>query len=282
MTPDPDAPIARPDPGPDLFRLDGKVALVTGAGGELASATALGFARAGASLVLTDRDEARLAKTAAAAEALGAACIAVPSDSSDQESIDRVFAALDERFGRLDVLLNAAGINPMQGRPEDFPMDIWAFVIDVNLTGYLRFAKAAGQRMIDGGRGGSIINISSISGTSALGRGNLAYGVSKAGVDQMTRELAVEWAWRGIRVNSIQPCQFLNDGLRALIADPDRRHLADHMVSGIPIGRMGRADEMVGPMLFLASDASSMVTGVNLPVDGGNRALNAGGTLPRA
>ncbi len=171
----------------------------------------------------------------------------MPSDSSDQASIDRVFAALDERFGRLDVLLNAAGINPMQGRPEDFPMEVWALVIDVNLTGYLRFAKAAGQRMIDGGRGGSIINISSISGTSALGRGNLAYGVSKAGVDQMTRELAVDWAWRGIRVNSIQPCQFLNDGLRALIADPARAHLADHMIAGIPIGRMGRSDEIVGP-----------------------------------
>jgi NAD(P)-dependent dehydrogenase (short-subunit alcohol dehydrogenase family) len=275
-----DAATSRPAPGPDLFRLDGRVALVTGAGGELASAAALGFARAGASLVVTDRDADRLAATAAAVEGLGAACLAVQSDSGDQASIDRVFEALDGRFGRVDVLLNAAGINPMQGRPEDFPMEIWALVIDVNLTGYLRFAKAAGRRMIDGGRGGSIINISSISGTSALGRGNLAYGVSKAGVDQMTRELAVDWAWRGIRVNSIQPCQFLNDGLRALIADPARTHLADRMIAGIPMGRMGRADEIVGPILFLASDASSMVTGVNLPVDGGNRALNAGGTLP--
>ena len=136
----------------------------TGAGGELASAAALGFARAGASLVITDRDAERLAATAAEVEAIGAECLAVPSDSGDQASIDRVFAALDERFGRVDVLVNAAGINPMQGRPEDFPMDIWALVIDVNLTGYLRFAKAAGRRMIEAGRGGSIINISSIAG----------------------------------------------------------------------------------------------------------------------
>jgi gluconate 5-dehydrogenase len=276
-----DAAASRPQPGPDLFRLDGRVALVTGAGGELASAAALGFARAGASLVITDRDADRLAATARSVEALGADCVAVPSDSGDQTSIDGVFEALDQRFGRVDVLLNAAGINPMQGRPEDFPMEVWALVIDVNLTGYLRFAKAAGRRMIDAGRGGSIINISSIAGTSALGRGNLAYGVSKAGVDQMTRELAVDWAWRGIRVNSIQPCQFLNDGLRAIIADPERAYLADRMIAGIPIGRMGRSDEIVGPILFLASDASSMVTGVNLAVDGGNRALNAGGTLPR-
>jgi NAD(P)-dependent dehydrogenase (short-subunit alcohol dehydrogenase family) len=269
-----------PSPGPDLFRLDGRVALVTGAGGELAGAAALGFARAGASLVLTDRDPDRLEATADAARALGAVCATVVAEVTDQAGVDAVFAHLDDVFGRVDVLLNAAGFNPMQASPEDFPMAIWDVVIDVNLTGYLRFAQRAGRRMIDGGRGGSIINISSIAGTSALGRGNLAYGVSKAGVDQLTRELAVEWAWRGIRVNSIQPCQFLNDGLRAIIADPARAHLADRMIAGIPIGRMGRADEIVGPILFLASDASSMVTGVNLPVDGGNRALNAGGSLP--
>ena len=275
---------ARPPatPGPDLFRLDGRVALVTGAGGELGRAAALGFARAGASLVVTDRDPVRLAESAAEIRALGASCVDVTGDVADQASIDRIFERLDDVFGRIDVLLNAAGINPMQGRPEDFPMAIWAQVIDVNLTGYLRFAQAAGRRMIASGRGGSIINISSIAAASALGRGSLAYGVSKAGVDQMTRELAVEWAWRGIRVNSIQPCQFLNDGLRAMTADPARAHLVERMLAGIPMGRMGRADEIVGPILFLASDASSMVTGINLPIDGGNHAMNPGGTLPSA
>ena len=112
------------------------------------------------------------------------------------------------------------------------------------------------------------------------GDGNLAFGVSKAGIDQMTRELAVEWAPRGIRVNSILPCQFLNSGLRGLVADPVRARTVERMVSGIPIGRMGEADEIVGPILFLASPAASMVTGVNLPVDGGNLAFNAGGSLP--
>ena len=141
-------------------------------------------------------------------------------------------------------------------------------------------AQAAARRMIAAGGGGSIVNVSSISGATALGRGNLAFGVSKAGVDQMTRELAVEWAIHRIRVNSILPCQFLNDGLRGVIADPAKTRIVERMIGGIPMGRMGRAEEIVGPILFLASPAAAMVTGVNLPVDGGNLAMNPGGSLP--
>ena len=127
---------------------------------------------------------------------------------------------------------------------------------------------------------GSIVNVSSIAGVSSLGRGNLGFGVSKAGVEQLTRELAVEWATSGVRVNAIRPCQFVNEGLQALIDDPAQRPLVDRMISGIPMGRMGQPDEIAGPVLFLASPASSMVTGAILPVDGGNMALNPGGSLP--
>ena len=123
----------------------------------------------------------------------------------------------------------------------------WEHVLRTNLTGYLLHAKAAAKRMTAGGRGGSIVNVSSISGASALGRGNLAFGVSKAGVDQLTRELAVEWAPRGIRVNSILPCQFLNAGLRGLVADPARTRTVERMIGGIPMGRMGEPEEIVGP-----------------------------------
>jgi NAD(P)-dependent dehydrogenase (short-subunit alcohol dehydrogenase family) len=130
------------------------------------------------------------------------------------------------------------------------------------------------------GEGGSIVNVSSIAGASALGRGNLGFGVSKAGVEQLTRELAVEWATSGVRVNAIRPCQFVNDGLQAMIDDPTKRPMVDRMIAGIPMGRMGQPDEIAGPVLFLASPASSMVTGVILPVDGGNRALNPGGSVP--
>lgn len=268
-----------PTPGPDLFRLDDRVAVITGAGGAFGRATALGFARAGARSCLTDIDPASLEQTRALVAAEGS-CIAVVADAGDQGSVDATFAAVDAEWGRLDVLVNNAGINPQQAASEDYPIDVWERVLRINLTGYLMHAKAAAKRMISAGRGGSIINVSSISGASALGRGNLGFGVSKAGVDQLTRELAVEWAAQGIRVNSILPCQFLNSGLRGLVADPVRQRTVDRMISGIPIGRMGQPEEVVGPILFLASPAASMVTGVNLPVDGGNLAFNAGGSLP--
>jgi NAD(P)-dependent dehydrogenase (short-subunit alcohol dehydrogenase family) len=264
----------------NLFRLDGRVALITGAGGAFGRAIAAGFAEVGARVFLTDRDAARLEETAAIVRAAGGTCATRPGDVGSTDDIDGVFEQLDQEFGQIDILVNNAGSNPMQGKPEEFPLDIWQDVLRTNLTGYFLFARAAGKRMIARGRGGSIVNVSSIASASSLGRGNLAYGTSKSGVNQLTRELAVEWAHRGIRVNAIQPCQFLNAGWRAMIADPNRSGLVERVLSGIPIGRMGNPEEIVGPVLFLVSDAASMVTGVLLPVDGGNLALNSTGSLP--
>jgi NAD(P)-dependent dehydrogenase (short-subunit alcohol dehydrogenase family) len=273
-SPAPDLPA-----GPALFRLDDRVAVITGAGGAFGRATALGLVRAGARVMLTDLDAEALDGTRRLVEAEGA-CLTLAGDSSDEAFVQATFAATDRAWARVDVMVNNAGINPHQAASEDYPLDIWEHVLRVNLTGYLMHAKAAAKLMSRDGRGGSIVMVSSISGASALGRGNLAFGVSKAGIDQLTRELAVEWAPRGIRVNSILPCQFLNSGLRGLVADPARRRTVDRMIGGIPMGRMGEPEEVVGPILFLASPASSMVTGVNLPVDGGNLAFNAGGSLP--
>jgi len=264
----------------DLFRLDGRVALITGAGGAFGRAIALGFADVGARLFLTDLDSARLDETAALVRAAGGTCAVRPGDTGSSDDVDSVYAQLDQDFGQLDVLVNNAGRNPMQGRPEDFPLEIWQDVLRTNLTGYFLNARAAGKRMLAQGRGGSIVNVSSIASASSLGRGNLAYGTSKSGVNQLTRELAVEWAHHRIRVNAVQPCQFLNDSWRAQVANPDRSALVQRVLSGIPMGRMGEPREIVGPVLFLASDAASMVTGVLLPVDGGNLALNATGSLP--
>jgi NAD(P)-dependent dehydrogenase (short-subunit alcohol dehydrogenase family) len=133
--------------------------------------------------------------------------------------------------------------------------------------------------MIAAGNGGSIVNFGSIAGENALGRGSLAYSVAKGGVAQLTRETAFAWASHGIRVNAVLPCQFVNDWWRGNLTDPDRRKLVDRVVSAIPLGRMGEPEEIAGPVLFLASQAASMVTGVLLPVDGGNLAMNAGASL---
>jgi NAD(P)-dependent dehydrogenase (short-subunit alcohol dehydrogenase family) len=264
----------------DLFRLDGRVALITGAGGAFGRAIALGFTEAGARVFLTDLNTSSLEETAALVRAAGGHCGTRPGDTGSSDDVDAVYQQLDQEFGQIDILVNNAGRNPMQGRPEAFPLEIWEDVLRTNLTGYFLFARAAGKRMIAQGHGGSIVNVSSIASASSLGRGNLAYGTSKSGVNQLTRELAVEWAHRGIRVNAIQPAQFLNAGWRAMVADPNRAALVQRVLSGIPIGRMGEPREIVGPVLFLVSDAASMVTGVLLPVDGGNLALNPTGSLP--
>jgi NAD(P)-dependent dehydrogenase (short-subunit alcohol dehydrogenase family) len=127
---------------------------------------------------------------------------------------------------------------------------------------------------------GTVVNVSSIGGSTSLGRGNFVYGVSKGGVEQLTRELAVAWAPRGIRVNGVAPCQIATDGLRALGANPSAEgRLIDTFLRGIPLGRLVEPTEVAAAVAFLASDAAAMITGVILPVDGGNLALNAGGTI---
>jgi NAD(P)-dependent dehydrogenase (short-subunit alcohol dehydrogenase family) len=152
-------------------------------------------------------------------------------------------------------------------------------MLDSNLTSYFLCSQAAARRMIAAGRGGSIINFSSIAGASALGRGSLAYSTAKGGVIQLTRELAYAWAQHNIRVNAILPSQFINAWWEQQLADDERRPLVDSVLHGIPLGRFGQPHEIAGPALFLASPASSMVTGISLPVDGGNLAMNPGASL---
>ena len=134
--------------------------------------------------------------------------------------------------------------------------------------------------MLEAGIGGAIVNISSIAGSTALGRGNFVYR-AKHGVIGLTRELAIEWARAGIRVNAIQPCQFETAGLKPLLGDTSdaARAMVAKFESGIPLGRLGVPDDIVGPVIFLVSDAARMVTGAVLPVDGGNLAMNAGASL---
>lgn len=261
----------------DPFRLDGRVVVLGGAG-SFGRAAAPAFAARGAVLFVTDLDADAVATTVAHARAIGGRAEGLAGDAGDPTAVDRIFRAVDDAFGQVDVLLNLSGGNPRIGRPEDVDVRVWDEILRIDLTAKLLMSQAAGRRMIAAGRGGSIVNMSSIAGSTVLGRDTVAYGTAMAGVIQLTRELAIAWAPHAIRVNAIQACQFVNPGLQEMIDDPAQRGTVERIVSGIPLGRMGRAEEMVGPLVFLASDAASMVTGVSLPVDGGNLAFNAGGS----
>lgn len=262
----------------ELFSLAGKTALVTGAGLGIGRAIAIGIASAGAGVYLCDIDLASMEETAAAITDLGRDVGMVTADIGDRDQIYDLFQALDQRFGRIDILVNNVGITARH-RPEELPVEDLERVLDVGIIGSMLCAQQAGRRMITQGSGGSIINISSIAGTSALGRGNLAHSVNKGAIHMLTKELAVEWAKHGIRVNAILPCQVLTEGFQKWLDsptfDPD---LVDRFLQGIPMQRLATPADMVGPTVFLASDASAMVTGALLGVDGGNLALNAGGS----
>ncbi|MBA3453256.1 MAG: SDR family oxidoreductase [Deltaproteobacteria bacterium] len=265
----------------ELFDLTGRLAIVTGAGGALGHAVSIGLAEAGADLALFDITDTGLEHTRRAVAALGRQCVAVLCNVGVEDDVDRAFTVVDETVGRVDILVNNAATAVERHRPEAFPLDAWERALRVDLTGYFLCARAAGRRMIAQGDGGSVVNVSSIAGATGLGRGNFAYSVAKGGINQLTRELAIEWAGHGIRVNAILPAQFRNAGWAAVETDPSpaSSSLLQRITDGIPLGRLGEPREIVGPVVFLAADASSMVTGALLPVDGGNLALNAGGSV---
>jgi NAD(P)-dependent dehydrogenase (short-subunit alcohol dehydrogenase family) len=261
-----------------LFDLTGRVAVVTGAGSGLGRAMSKGLARAGAKVAVSDINAETAAETAEMIRAVGGEAAATKCDTREPGEIAALFATSDAAFGRLDILINNAGIGSHM-HPEDLPLEEWQNVLSVNITGYFLCAQQAGKRMIPHKRG-AIVNIGSIGGVSALGRGNFVYDISKAAVHHFTRELAVEWARHNIRVNAIAPCQIRTPALDALVADPqfDSDTLINRFLTGIPLNRLGEAEDLVGPAIFLVSDAAAMVTGTTLGVDGGNLALNGGGS----
>lgn len=262
------------------FDLSGRVALVTGGGanGGNGHASALALARHGADLFICDVDEEGAIQTANEVEALGRRCVWCRADVGEPADIEAMFALLDREYGQIDILVNnvAAGC---RARPEELSLEDWQRVTRVILDGTFLCSQQTGRRMIARGQGGSIVNISSIAGSSALGRGNFVYSVAKGGINQFTRELAVEWSIHQIRVNVIQPAQILTPNLKRMFEDPrlDPVNLKQRLLRGIPLGRLGEPEDVAKAVVFLASDAAAWITGIMLPVDGGNLALNAGG-----
>jgi len=260
---------------PKLFDLSGRVAVVSGAAQGLGRAASLALAEHGADLWLLDLNAEGLKNTAREIEALGRRTTAVTCDVSNLEQIRKLWAQIDAAGGRVDFLANIAG-EAILAKPEEMTIEQLQAVLQNLVVGRFLMCQEAGRRMLKAGRG-SIVNIGSLASTTALGRGHIAYSMSMGAVIQMTRELSTEWASRGVRVNAILPAQVMNPSLaKRMQFDPS---MEQKWLSGIPRGRFGAPEDIQGLAVLLASDASSWITGALIPMDGGNLAMNAGGTI---
>jgi NAD(P)-dependent dehydrogenase (short-subunit alcohol dehydrogenase family) len=247
-----------------LFDLSGKVAIVTGAGRGLGRTMALGLAQHGADIVAVSRTLTEVEKLAAEVTALGRKALALKVDTSVKADVDRMVGRTVETWGRIDVLVNNAGIDIIKPAV-DYTEAEWDQILDINLKGYFLCAQAAGRQMLKQRRGSIVMN-SSIAGSIGV-KWLVPYASAKGGVNQLTRTLAVEWARDGVRVNVFAPGYFENvmQGAENIHNEEKERHIREWTA----MGRRGRAEELIGPVVFLASDASSYVTGQILMVDGG-------------
>src|SRR3954451_14411316 len=243
------------------FKLQGRTAIVTGASSGLGVAFAKGLAAAGANVAIGARRADRLEETRGAVAELGADCVAVPTDVADPDACTAVVEQAMEAFGRVDVLVNNAGLGTAVPATRETPEE-FRRVIDINLNGSYWMAQACGRVMQPGS---SIVNIGSVLGSTTAGLPQAAYSASKAGIIGLTRDLAQQWTGRkGIRVNALAPGFFPSE-----MTDTYQEGYMDRMIDRVPAGRPGDPAELTCAVVFLAADASAYVTGVLLPVDGG-------------
>lgn len=243
-----------------LFDLTGKVAIVTGAGRGIGRAIAEALTTAGASLVLAGRTRETLEATAAA---IGEAVVQVADVAHEADVMALRDAAL-ARFGRIDVLVNNAGVNPIWRTIEKISLADWQGIVDVNLTGVFLCCKHVGGAMAERGAG-AIVNVSSIAGHVGMTR-SVPYCATKGGVELLSKALAIEWATRGVRVNCLAPGYVDTDLTAGLLHHPT---LSKPFLDHTPMGRFGVPHDMAGAAVFLASDAAAYMTGQSLVVDGG-------------
>ncbi len=245
----------------DRFKLDGRVAIVTGATSGLGVAFADGLAEAGADVAICGRRAERLDGTKATVEAHGRRCVAVQADVADPDDCTRLVEQTVSELGRVDILINNAGIGTAVPATRETP-EQFRQVVDINLNGSYWMAQACGRAMKDGG---SIVNIGSVLGSTTAGLPQAAYAATKAAIIGLTRDLAQQWTGRkGIRVNALAPGFFESE-----MTEQYPEGYLEMMMVRVPAGRKGEAEELVSAAIFLASDASSYVTGALLPVDGG-------------
>jgi NAD(P)-dependent dehydrogenase (short-subunit alcohol dehydrogenase family) len=250
-----------------LFSLRGHVGLVTGASSGLGIECAHALAMAGADVAIAARRDERVEKIAAELEEqYGIRAIGVKTDITVDADLDRLLGAAEEKIGLVDILVNNAGISPT-GRAEHLSREIWDAAMATNLTAPMMLAQRVARRLIDAQRPGRIINMVSIYAMVASSVYRLsAYSATKAGLANLTRQLAVEWAGHGILVNAIAPGWIPTEAIEGGLAKPGNR---ERMERATPMGRLGRPDEIRGAVIYLASAASSYVTGTVISIDGG-------------
>lgn len=249
-----------------MFDLSGKVALITGGSYGLGVVWATALANAGADIALTARSSELLEQVASGLRSSSTAVSTHTGDVTNEADVQRVFAEAVATHGKVDILINNAGVSETTGRSsEQTSTEHFRHAVEVDLVGVWNYAREAGRHMLERGSG-SIINVSSICGMGATEFTNPAYHAAKAGVIGLTKQLAAEWADRGVRVNAISPGYFMSEMVREALELTGTRPWIE---SRTPMRRMGEHEELAGPVVFLASDAASYVTGVNLPVDGG-------------
>jgi gluconate 5-dehydrogenase len=260
-----------------MFDFSGKTVLITGASMGLGEGFAHGFADAGANLVLTARSADLLEGVAEACRAKGSTVTVVPGDVSIEADVARVVAAGVEAHGRLDVLVNNAGVSDMRGvAPESFDMETWNWIMSIDLNGAFMYLRDVGRHMLESG-GGSIVNICSIMGHGANELNVIAYTAAKGALRNLTLQLGCEWADRGVRVNSVSPGFIVTEMVRPAL---EGMGMDKWIASRTPMRRIGELGEIVAPVMFLASDAASYVTGHDLNVDGGTNAANGYYQIP--
>lgn len=247
-----------------LFDLSGRVAVVTGGAGGIGASLSLGLAQHGATVVVTSRNQEAISQVAEKIIAEGGSAAAIPSDVVDPASVKALADEVKSRYGKVDILVNCAGLAIRQPSVS-FELDKWQRVMDVNVKGTFICCQEFGKIMI-AQRKGSIINISSVRGKFGHPGGYAAYGPSKGAVDSLTKTLATEWAPYGVRVNAVAPTFIATALTEEVLKQPE---FYQSVVSRIPMGRIGRPEDVIGAVVFFASDASGFITGQILYVDGG-------------
>jgi NAD(P)-dependent dehydrogenase (short-subunit alcohol dehydrogenase family) len=249
----------------DMFRLDGKVALVTGGAGGIGRVLALGLSQYGAQVVVSSRNQEALVEAAAQIQAqTGREAHAIAADVTDENSMQRLVSTIMAKLGAVDILVNAMGLNVKRNALE-YPMDEWDRLFEVNVKGTMIACKQVGQ-VFKEKKTGKVINLSSVRGVRGHTGGNVGYCATKGAVELITRALALEWAPYHINVNALGPSLIITPGTVHIKNNP---RLAEQYRATVPLGRLGEPGDLIGACVFLASGASDFITGQTIYVDGG-------------